>query len=178
MITLAFDTATPRGVAALLRDETVLAEVEFGRGELFGALTRLPLKMNEVELLAVGVGPGSFTGIRAGIAAAKGLALPRNIPIQPVSTFDAMVTTHQHYVVACDARRGEFYCAEYAPQGRGEIQVLASLPANLPVVTWEDRPGTTPVWPSATALGRVALRRERLPLEPIYLRTVRYRTTA
>jgi tRNA threonylcarbamoyladenosine biosynthesis protein TsaB len=189
MITLALDTATPRGAVALLRGEEPLGERHFSRttpgANLFDELAALlqanQLTMSDVALIAVGVGPGSFTGIRGGIAAAKGLALPGRIPIQAVSTFDALARTvlpveAEQICVECDARRGEVYRAFYDRQGirTGEIQIVAptALPATVWRVSWED--GVH--FPSAIEVGRLALRREPLALEPLYLRQVQYKT--
>src|ERR1035438_2510474 len=98
MITLAIDTSTPRGAVALLRNDKPLAEGTFDRSQpgqnLFDTTAQLlstnQLRVDELGLLAVGLGPGSFTGIRVGIAAAKGLALPRKLPIKGASSFDAL----------------------------------------------------------------------------------------
>src|SRR5881628_2142239 len=116
MITLALDTSTARGSVALLHDDRPLAEETFPRGpvvaasvsdasqtaagtaaatttNLFDALRHLPFEPAQLDLIVVGLGPGSFTGIRGGIAAAKGLALPRSLPIKGVSSFDALALT-------------------------------------------------------------------------------------
>jgi tRNA threonylcarbamoyladenosine biosynthesis protein TsaB len=134
MITLALDTSTPRGSVALLRDDKRLAEESYERTlpgqNLFDAASKLlsanQLSPKDVGLLAVGLGPGSFTGIRAGIAAAKGLALPGGLPIKGVSSFDALALTAMPQMprdcpqmcVLCDARRDELYFAMYDREGR------------------------------------------------------------
>jgi tRNA threonylcarbamoyl adenosine modification protein YeaZ len=134
MITLAIDTSTPRGAVALLRDEKPLGEEAFDRsqpgGNVFdaaaGLLSRDQLGVTDIGLLAVGLGPGSFTGIRAGIAAAKGLALPRKLPIKGVSSYDALALTAlpgmprdcPQMCVLGDARRDEIYYALYDRDGR------------------------------------------------------------
>ncbi len=89
-------------------------------------LARHQLAPKDLALIAVGLGPGSFTGIRAGIAAAKGLALPRHLPIKGVSSFDALALTAlpkmprdcPQMCVLGDARRDEVYCAFYDRDGR------------------------------------------------------------
>jgi tRNA threonylcarbamoyladenosine biosynthesis protein TsaB len=134
MITLAIDTSTPRGAVALLRDDKPLAEVAFDRSQagqnLFDAAARLltehRLNAADIGLLAVGLGPGSFTGIRAGIAAAKGIALPRKLPIKGASSYDALALTAlpkmprdcPQMCVLGDARRDEIYFALYDHAGR------------------------------------------------------------
>jgi tRNA threonylcarbamoyl adenosine modification protein YeaZ len=134
MITLAIDTSTPRGAVALLRDDKPLAEGIFDRSQpgqnLFDTTAQLlsanQLLVNDIGLLAVGLGPGSFTGIRVGIAAAKGLALPRKLPIKGASSFDALALTAlpqlprdcPQLCVLGDARRDEIYFALYDQQGR------------------------------------------------------------
>ncbi len=134
MITLAIDTSTPRGAVALLQDDQPLAEATFDRAQpgqnLFdtagGLLAGSQLNVDDLGLLAVGLGPGSFTGIRVGIAAAKGLALPHKLPIKGASSFDALALTAlpqmppdcPQLCVLCDARQDEIYFALYDRQGR------------------------------------------------------------
>jgi len=134
LITLAIDTSTPRGAVALLRDDKPLAEQAFDRSQagenLFDAAAKLlsehRLAVGDIGLLAVGLGPGSFTGIRAGIAAAKGLALPRQLPIKGASSYDALALTAlpkmprdcPQLCVLGDARRDEIYFALYDQAGR------------------------------------------------------------
>jgi tRNA threonylcarbamoyladenosine biosynthesis protein TsaB len=140
MITLGIDTSTARGSVALLRDEQPLAEEFFWRGDGKGApasllfcvikklLSSQKLEPRDLSLIAVGIGPGSFTGIRVGIAAAKGLAMPRALPIKAVNSFDALALAAlgqmprdcQQMCVFCDARRDEIYSALYDRDGRRE----------------------------------------------------------
>lgn len=134
MITLAIDTSTPRGAVALLQDDKPLAEEVFDRSKpgqnLFDTAAKLlsanALSAKDLGLLAVGLGPGSFTGIRAGIAAVKGLALPGSLPVKGVSSFDALALTAlpkmprdcPQTCVVSDARRDEIYYALYDREGR------------------------------------------------------------
>jgi tRNA threonylcarbamoyladenosine biosynthesis protein TsaB len=134
MITLALDTSTPCGAVALLRDDKPLAEETFNRAQmdnnLFDVahklLTANGLAAKDIGLLAVGLGPGSFTGIRGGIAVAKGLALPQKLPIKGTSSFDALALTAlpkmppdcPQLCVLGDARRDEIYFALYDHAGR------------------------------------------------------------
>jgi len=116
MTVLAFDTSTDTGSVALLADGKLLAERTFARAakeDLFPVLQEIGA--SQFDEIAVGVGPGSFTGIRAGIAAAKGLALPGRLPVRGVSSFDALALTAASGMpadcalmcVLADARRGE-----------------------------------------------------------------------
>ncbi|HUJ09783.1 MAG TPA: tRNA (adenosine(37)-N6)-threonylcarbamoyltransferase complex dimerization subunit type 1 TsaB [Verrucomicrobiae bacterium] len=134
MITLAIDTSTPRGAVALLRDDKPLAEEVFDRSQsgqnLFDVAAKLlavcGLGAKDLGLLGIGLGPGSFTGIRAGIAAVKGIALPCHLPTKGVSSFDALTLTVLPKIppdcpqmcVLGDARRGEVYYALYDRTGR------------------------------------------------------------
>ena len=74
------------------------------------------LPVRGVDAFAVTAGPGSFTGLRIGMAMAKGLALPDGIPVAPVSTLEAVARASGETGVvlpALDARRGEVYCAAF-----------------------------------------------------------------
>jgi len=197
MITLALDTSTTRGSVALLRDATVMAEASFqrqrGNDEMFDAIAAVTrtVAVSEIGLFAVGLGPGSFTGIRAGIAAVRGLALPLDRPIKGVSSFDVLALTALPQMppearvmcVIADAGRGEVYSRLYGRDGRPLRECRISARENV---------ADEPVWvigaeltPSAAILGRLAQERfladggrgdERL--EPIYLRATEYRRCA
>jgi tRNA threonylcarbamoyladenosine biosynthesis protein TsaB len=113
MLTLAFDTATGAATSALVRDGDVLGE-RTGRaveiladaGELLSAAGLAP---RNLDLLAVGVGPGSFTGVRIGLAAARGVALALDLPVAGVSTLAALAAGAPESVPVIDARRGEIF---------------------------------------------------------------------
>src|SRR6478752_5139462 len=113
MLTLAFDTATDVATSALVRDEEVLGErssravtVLADADELLSEAGHVPA---DLDLLVVGVGPGSFTGVRIGLAAARGLGLALDLPVAGVSTLDALAAGAPGAVPVIDARRGEVF---------------------------------------------------------------------
>lgn len=127
---LAIETSTLAGGVALLDGERVIGEylldVRVTHSErLMPALDRL-LKdagwtTGSLEGLAVAVGPGSFTGLRIGLSAAKGLAWARGIPVAAVPTLDAMAALVPFASLpvcpVLDARKGEVYCALFRWDG-------------------------------------------------------------
>lgn len=95
----------------LTHSETLLPMVEQALA-LYGA------GVNNLDLLAVNAGPGSFTGVRIGVSTVKGLAFARDIPCAAVSTLEALAEPFSGMdapvCAAMDARRGQFYCALFA----------------------------------------------------------------
>lgn len=113
MLTLAFDTATGTATTALVRDGDVLGE-RIGRAsevlaEADELLRAAGLTPGDLDLLAVGVGPGSFTGVRIGLATARGLALALDLPVAGVSTLDALAAGSPGATPVIDAKRGEIF---------------------------------------------------------------------
>jgi len=80
-----------------------------------------PYGMEDVDLIAVGVGPGSFTGIRIGIATARGLSMALKRPLAGVGTLDALACAAlpcaTQVMPVIDARKSEIFCRLYAPDG-------------------------------------------------------------
>jgi tRNA threonylcarbamoyladenosine biosynthesis protein TsaB len=113
VLTLAFDTATSVATAALVRDGTVLGErvsravrVLEDADEL---LREAGHEKPELTALAVGTGPGSFTGLRLGLAAARGLAFALELPVAGVSTLRALVAGSPGALPVIDAGRREVF---------------------------------------------------------------------
>jgi tRNA threonylcarbamoyl adenosine modification protein YeaZ len=116
---LALETSTARGSAALWRDGRLLDVEEFQserahNAVLFAPLGRLLARAGDLEMIVTGTGPGSYTGVRVGIAAATGLALARRAPLIGLPSLLAL--THavglDRFAVCGDARRGSWWWAE------------------------------------------------------------------
>ena len=128
---LAFDTSAKVASVALTDDEKLLGVSNIDNGLTQSELVlpmaedligRLGLNFSDVNLYAVTVGPGSFTGVRIGVATVKGLAFGRDIPTAPVSTLEALAENAaglDGLIVPCmDARRGQFYTEALVPVSR------------------------------------------------------------
>jgi tRNA threonylcarbamoyl adenosine modification protein YeaZ len=113
VLTLAFDTATSVATAALVRDDELLGErVSRAVGVLEAAdelLRAAGVERAELTGLAVGTGPGSFTGLRLGLAAARGLAFALDLPAAGVSTLDALAAGAPGALPVIDAGRREVF---------------------------------------------------------------------
>lgn len=143
---LAFDTSAAHCAAALLQGDRVLAEalepMEKGQAErlmplLAEVLAQGGVTLQDLTALAVGVGPGNFTGVRISVAAARGLALGLGIPAHGVNRFDALsYGLPQPLLVAEDARRGDVYLQGYGVAGfeTARLCPLTEVPAGLPIV--------------------------------------------
>jgi tRNA threonylcarbamoyladenosine biosynthesis protein TsaB len=89
---------------------------------------------DDVEAVAVGVGPGTFTGLRIGIATARALAHARGIAVRPVSSLAALAEPLDHgraRLPLIDARRGEVFAALYAPDGDEGWESFVAAPEAL-----------------------------------------------
>jgi len=141
MRVLGIDTATAVGSLALVRDgevlgaETILEEAAGASAEhsaeLGPALDRLlkgcGVELRDVEGIGVGLGPGSYTGLRVGVAFAKGLEFGLRVPLAGVPSFEAMAYACRDFegtiCALVDARMGGIYAGLYRSTG-GRVEVV------------------------------------------------------
>ncbi len=129
---LAFDSSLPVLSVALVGDSAPLGAIALegkeSRNEkllpaIEAVLDGAGVDRTEVRLIAVTRGPGSFTGVRIGLATAEGLALALGVPICAIPTHEVVASAYapESVLVANDALRGEFYVSGY----RGAVEVLS-----------------------------------------------------
>jgi tRNA threonylcarbamoyladenosine biosynthesis protein TsaB len=198
-VLLAFDTATPAVTVALHDGERVVASsttVDARRhGELLAPgitalLDETWVARQDITAVAVGVGPGPFTGLRVGLVTARTLAMALDIPVYGVCTLDVLAAqavdlgaVDRPFLVATDARRKEVYWASYDAEGVRLDGPQVSRPADVatdgPVVgagalLYPDEfpHAAGPEHPDAGVLAEVVTdeRAELLDPEPLYLR--------
>lgn len=123
---LAFESSAKAASTALLADGCLLAEYTQNSGQTHSRtlmelaknmLTNCGLQVQELDAVAVAAGPGSFTGVRIGMACAKGLAWGLQLPLYGVSTLEAMVRGAAYadgwYCACMDARKEQIYNAVF-----------------------------------------------------------------
>jgi len=142
---LAIDTSSLVASAAILEDDQLLGEMIINHPKthsqklmpiIQALLESLGLKVTDMDMIAVAGGPGSFTGVRIGLSAAKAMAQPFDIPVVMISSLEGLAYNLPGYDgVICpilDARRGEVYTAAYRWQSETLVTVLEDQP--LPLV--------------------------------------------
>lgn len=207
MIVLAFDCATGPTSAVVWRDGEVLARCDDPRPQgqaealvpmLADVLAQAGLAPAAVDRIGVTLGPGSFTGVRIALAAARGLSLATGAPVIGVSTLEvlnaALAPAEYPTLAVIDARRGELYAQLFAPDAMALTSpgavALGGLPALAPsgrlrltgsgatlaaaALGLEAMPGAVDATPDAAVLATLVARRtvraDEPPPEPIYLR--------
>ncbi|NOX17627.1 MAG: tRNA (adenosine(37)-N6)-threonylcarbamoyltransferase complex dimerization subunit type 1 TsaB [Chlorobi bacterium] len=145
---LAIETSGDLCSVALLKDENVYYEINANEKNIHSeilfklvdnVLAKSGVTLNEVKTLAVSNGPGSFTGLRIGVAAAKGIASGAKLPMVFVPTFEALAMQISNYlpenskfIIANKVNGAEYYFAKYE-SGKGnsysvldELQIIAA----------------------------------------------------
>jgi tRNA threonylcarbamoyladenosine biosynthesis protein TsaB len=185
MLILALDTSSAAGSAALVRDGSVMVE-RAGDGsrthgqrlprELMDVLSEADVPLADVDAFAIAIGPGSFTGLRVGIATMQGLAFARRKRLTPISTFEALAFLARGALspiaVWIDAHRGQVFATLYAADGRTVLAPPTSLTPEETLDAWATALATEPVQFAgdgavlyATAIRDRLANRARLPHE-------------
>jgi len=198
---LALEFSSSHRSAALIVDGAVRAEsIETGgrTAHAFEIINRtlaeIRMEREQVECIAVGLGPGSYTGIRAAIAVAQGWQLARGTRLAGVGVVPAMAATahgngwHGKLNLVIDAQRNEFYLAVFDLRSDGieEVNPLhLATKAEVELALKRDEivagpdleqafPAIRPLFPSASSVGLLAARQKKFvpgeSLSPIYLR--------
>lgn len=124
---LALDTCTELCSAAILAGDTLYTEsqpTQRGHSDMILSMMdslfeQSGLTIKDIDVIAFGRGPGSFTGVRVGVGVAQGIAFARDLPVVAVSSLAALAQHvadqlgAKHIAVAIDARMNEIYCASY-----------------------------------------------------------------
>ena len=143
MLILAADTSLPLLSVALLRDDDLLAAVAVeGKGSrnekllpaIDWVLGEAGVDRREIDLFAVTRGPGSFTGVRIGLATMQGLALALGKPVCAMSTHEAIAPERGEVTIVDDAGRGEYYVSYYLDGREVGAPHLAKSASGIPVV--------------------------------------------
>lgn len=153
MIVLGIDSSTDRLGVGLAEDKRIILEDTLDSaqehatriiGLIDSVLKKASITKDKLEGIAIADGPGSFTGLRIGMAAAKGMARALNIPIVGVSTFEVVarriILKYDEFFLAAVVRKGEFYLCRVAQGVEIRTSIKLVSVENLPVQT-----GSTPV---------------------------------
>ncbi|MGA3171753.1 MAG: tRNA (adenosine(37)-N6)-threonylcarbamoyltransferase complex dimerization subunit type 1 TsaB [Chthoniobacteraceae bacterium] len=188
MITLALETSTPRGGVALFRDSELVFSDSFTAdrshsAELFTVIERALAAGGAPDRIVVGLGPGSYAGVRIAISAAIGLSVASGVELLGLPSVAAL--DEGEYLAIGDARRGSYYFAHIRDGElaagptlltREELDTRLASSENLPIFTSESLhlPRAQIKYPSPDRLGRLAIAgraiHSRGTLEPLYLR--------
>jgi tRNA threonylcarbamoyl adenosine modification protein YeaZ len=192
LLLLALDTATDAATACLSRDGEVLAE-SMTRGRSTAAqrllddihhLTRAArVGLDQIDAIVVGTGPGTFTGLRIGLASARALGFGLDVPVHGVGTLDALLAGDGVDVACIDARRGEVFCkgagietSALSPQRLSEVLPPEAMVAGDGAVRYRQQLGGAVIPPDESPLHvpwarhHAALSRLWAPPEPLYVR--------
>lgn len=167
---LALECSAPQRSAAVAHNGTVLAQTSQDSGPgtaIFGLIESVlregQVQRDQIECLVVGLGPGSYTGIRSAIAAAQGWELARSVPLLGISSMDALARVawrnglRGRVALLVDAQRDEFYVAEWDLSDTESRPVSALRLATRIEIETLARTGIRVVGPCAAAVGGLAL---------------------
>ncbi len=202
---LALEFSSPQRSVALVRGNSIFEAIETGGRSTaaFGMIERVladaKIEREEIEAIAVGLGPGSYTGIRAAIAIVQGWQLAREVKLNGISSVESIATQAQteklfgQVNVVVDAQRGEIYLARF---GISETAIKEVEPLKIvspeKVSTREDTrpanfvgpeatkwfPAGKIIFPSAATIATLASSRNNFvegeKMEPIYLRKTEF----
>ena len=183
---LTIETSTPACSVALQMDgrlvsrysEEPRSHTQLVMSMVDEVLIEAQVKIDQVDVIGVTVGPGSFTGLRIGFASVQGLAFAADIPVVAISSLQAIVATYRRIAEAdsdsivlplIDARMGEFNCAVYQLQSEPEMRLLAPdrlLSTEYTMALIHDHPSAIPIG-DAGALSAAPELTER-GYQPIY----------
>lgn len=180
---LAFDTSAAHCAAALLfggqNDGRVWLKseaMEKGQAErlmplISDLLAEAGVVLADVTAIAVGIGPGNFTGVRIAVAAARGLALGLGVPAIGVTRLEALAYGLPRPVtVVEDARRGEVYVQRFEVDGPGVAQIVAALGAVEGAVAGQNGLHSLPIAEAIAQIAAGRLGTEQPRPAPFYLR--------
>ncbi len=151
MLILALESSAKAASCALCRDEFLVAQA-FQNTALTHSVTLLPMvedmlkncsvALDRIELIAVAAGPGSFTGLRIGVAEAKGLAWARGLPCAACSTLESMAWNLAHLegreLCCCmDARRSQVYAARFRIENGVPVRLTEDDAVSLEALSGE-----------------------------------------
>jgi tRNA threonylcarbamoyladenosine biosynthesis protein TsaB len=176
-IVLALELSTPHGQLALLEGtDHILCEELFVSDRSHNSMLYAPLQralsLAKPDLIVVGTGPGSYTGVRIAIAAAQGIALSCGAAVIGWSSLCSLSAEHSYTVVG-DARRGLAYLCQIQ---QGRLQELRTVPAgelpalSAPLYTVDEKPLLSTAEhrrPSALRLAEIAVGLSDLELQPL-----------
>jgi tRNA threonylcarbamoyladenosine biosynthesis protein TsaB len=162
LLILSLDTTTRAGSVALVRDDTVVAQLTGDPAlthsqrlpaELMRVLEAARVALAQIDLLAVAAGPGSFTGLRVGIASMQGLAFATGLKIVPVPTLEALARETERLcrdddtLIApwVDAHRGEVFAALYDVGLRAVLEIPSSAAPDATLEAWRPALGSRSV---------------------------------
>jgi tRNA threonylcarbamoyl adenosine modification protein YeaZ len=192
MTILALELSSARGSVAWWTDEGDSFEREFANdrkhsGSFFHALQEMGERLTRAERIVVGLGPGSYAGVRIAIATAIGLQVAHGAELCGLPSICGLPVEVEKYAAVGDARRHSFYFAEieggkiiedFELHSKAEFEArLRHLDSRKPVYASEALPQFPRVslcYPSAMSLAHLGRKKPELcsgpPLEPIYLR--------